>query len=153
MRFLLAYPIAILCLSGTAHATANVGCSAKDQTLVFSVDALESRGAGYALTDLKAEAELLAKQVPEEFRKVTFAPEELVERWMTGADFRMHFHRETEAKDRFVSYDLVIVTTEDPESEGFGYKGTYALTFTASAEGSGEPVELTSEGEATCYGG
>jgi hypothetical protein len=153
MRFIVITPLLLLGSIGIAHATANVGCAAKDSNLNFSVDALEGRIAGGPLIDMKIEAELLAARIPADYRSVMFASEDLIERWTMGSDFRLHFHREVETKKHYLVYDLAIMTEEDPESEGLGFKGSYILSFTANPLAEGETVEETATGDATCYGG
>ncbi|WP_036281282.1 hypothetical protein [Methylocystis sp. ATCC 49242] len=128
-----------------ACATANLVCEIADKSLNGHLGALMGTLPG--LMQVKGEFEIVAKGVPEDFRKVRLTGENLPHSWAHGRELKLHAYMERD-KGHFASFELVIDTKA---TSAGSYRGPYELkvSFTPG-EGAGENRVITLRGKASC---
>ena len=150
MRQIIIAAVLASILSTEGHATANASCSASDENIDFNFEALSGQKTAGPFFGAKATAELLAKEVPEDFRTLSLQNDQ-AQTWVSGTDFNLHFHRERPADQPFAEMDLLIETSRKANLDDLVFKGTYKLRLRAApARAEGTKVEVEISGKATC---
>jgi hypothetical protein len=129
-----------------AHATANLDCEIEDKSLKGVISAL--MGSLPGLLQVRGEFDILLKEVPEDFRKIELAGENLPHSWVHAKELKLHAYKERE-RERFASFELVIETkmTSDPNQ----YRGAYELKVSfLPNKGAAESKTVTVRGRASC---
>jgi hypothetical protein len=140
----------IACTAVPAHAAGSFECTVEDQSLKLTAASAYSHGLGAAFVDFKAEAEVLAADIPEDLRKLDLS-QNLVHHWLEGGDLRLLFYREREG-DRPHAYVEIVVKVAGEEADDPEYTGTYRLTVFSMdppADKDGGKT-INAEGKVTC---
>ncbi|NJM29355.1 MAG: hypothetical protein HC855_03880 [Rhizobiales bacterium] len=135
-----------------ARATGGLGCSIDDANLKLTADTAVSRGMGGQFINFTASAEILAKEAPEDMRKLTL-DKALIHHWYTGREIKLSFYSERN-DNNFASIDIAIETTlPEGAEEDADFQGTYDLSIFAAPQGGGDAAATVYTGKATCLAG
>ncbi|KAF2992111.1 hypothetical protein OGR47_09655 [Methylocystis sp. MJC1] len=129
-----------------ARATANLDCEIEDKSLKGVISAL--MGSLPGLLQVHGEFDVLVQGVPDDFRKIILASDNLPHSWVHGKDLKLHAYKEREG-ERFASFELVVETkmTSDPNR----YRGVYELKVSFLLhKGAAESKTVTVRGRASC---
>lgn len=132
-----------------AQATGSFECMVEDQSLKLTAGSAYSRGLGADFVGLKAEAQILAADVPEDLRKLDLS-RNLVHHWLEGGDLRLLFYREREGGKPHAYVEIVLKAAG--EADAPEYAGTYRLTvfsMDSPADKDGGKA-MAIEGKAAC---
>lgn len=142
-------PLAILFsvfAGAPARATANLDCEIEDKSLKGAISAL--MGSLPGLLQVRSEFDILVAGIPDDFRKISLAGEDLPHSWVHGKELKLHAYKEREG-ERFASFELVVETkmTSDPNQ----YRGAYELKVSfLPRKGASESKTVTVRGRASC---
>ena len=149
-RVALASAMLLVVSSLPASASGGVWCNISDANLEMTVESGVAHGMGGPFFNLKASAELLAKNVADDFRKLRL-DDKLVHSWLDRDETRLLFYIEREGDKPFGSIEITIETSGDRE-EG-ELTGKYELRYIEGERQQGENdgiMVLT--GDVTCGG-
>lgn len=147
MRHWLTAALFIFAGLSPARATEAIECEIDDKGLKGTLSAVQGSLPG--LTQIAGEFEILAKGVPEDFRKMKLTGENMPHSWFHGRDLKLHAYKERE-KGLFASFELVIETRAAGEES---YRGAYEATISfMPSDKAAENKTIRLKGKASCSG-
>jgi len=142
--FLLIIPFCVAAAM-PARATDGLDCRIDDKFLSGHVGGL--MGSQPGVVQVSGEFALRAAGVPDYFRKIKIAGDDLRHSWAHGGEIRLHVYKEHGEPNG--SLELIIQTKVFEEE---AYRGTYELEVNFTAPGGGASAEKTirAKGKAGC---
>ena len=149
-RSTLASAMLLVFSSLPAGASGGLWCNIDDANLKLNVESGVTHGMGGPFFNFKASAELLAKDVADDFRHLTL-DNKLVHSWLDGDETRLLLYVEREGGKPFGSVEILIETSGDREE--IDLKGTYEVSYFEAARQQGDNTGLVKIiGDVTCGG-
>ncbi|MBX9989600.1 hypothetical protein [Phreatobacter oligotrophus] len=113
-----------LAAAAPAHATGGVSCEAEDRSAKFTIGSPVGRSTGGALFQFEGALELKGRDVAEDFRKLSFAKENLTQSWFDARELRMRVYHER-AGEPHGTVELTVEARGNPEAET--WRGRYTI--------------------------
>lgn len=135
--------------AGPALATSGLSCAFKDGNMALEAEGTISRGVGEGFISFGGKLDVLAKNVPDDLRKVALELEHLTQRWLYAKDLKLRLYRERPGSGLHGYVELVVEAKQTPRDED-QYRGTYALTVHHIPAEGADGKTITLRGRATC---
>lgn len=151
MRHLSAAAILIVAFIAPAQASGGLWCTIDDANMKMTVGSGVTHGMGGPIFNMRASADLLVKDVKDDFRKLTL-DDKLVHSWIDGDETRLLFYTERQGGQPFGSFEIIIETSGDRE-EAPELKGKYEVSYFEAERQQGDAdgfIRFT--GDAACGG-
>jgi hypothetical protein len=134
-----------------AQASGGLWCTIDDANVKMTVESGVSHGLGGPIFNMRAAAELLVKDVADDFRKLTL-DDKLVHSWIDGDETRLLFYAERQGDKPFGSIEIAIQTAGDREDD-VEIKGKYEVSyFEAERQQGGNDGFIRLTGDVSCGG-
>ena len=147
MRRLPSVMVLLLCVAPPALASGGLSCEGTGKQASLRLEGGVTRGMGGPLFSFNGSAQIAAKGVAADLRKISFDRENVPQYWLDGKELRLLLYRERSG-DRPHGYVEVTILAKAAGDEG-EFKGSYALTaFDTTGE---RERRHEAEGRLTCF--